>query len=101
MPPPNRRNPQAVARLLDHNFPVSRFLSAEGAERLNSRLAELSIAGGAVYVTLVAAAVPNTDHCITLATRDARAAETGMRAALGNAQLEVSIILNEDVYHPD
>jgi predicted nucleic acid-binding protein len=100
MPPPNRRTPQAVARLLAHNFPAPRFLSAEGAERLNSRLAELGIAGGAVYDALVAAAA--AEHGITLATRDARAAETyraleadfelivggtGMRAAPGNAQL--------------
>jgi len=28
MPPPNRRTPRAVARLLAHNFPGSRFLSA-------------------------------------------------------------------------
>ena len=29
MPPPNRRTPHAVARLLAHNFPGSRFLSAK------------------------------------------------------------------------
>jgi hypothetical protein len=31
LPPPNRRTPHAVARLLAHNFPGSRFLSAQGA----------------------------------------------------------------------
>jgi predicted nucleic acid-binding protein len=74
LPPPNRRTPHAVARLLAHNFPGSRFLSAQGAERLRSRLASLGIAGGAVYDALVAAAA--AEHGITLATRDRRAAET-------------------------
>jgi predicted nucleic acid-binding protein len=74
LPPPNRRTPQAIARLLAHNFPESRFLSAQGAELLHGRLAELGIAGGAVYDALVAAAA--AEHGITLATRDGRAAET-------------------------
>lgn len=74
MPPPNRRTPHAVARLLAHNFPGSRFLSAEGTEQLHARLAELGIAGGAVYDALVAATA--AEHGITLATRDRRAADT-------------------------
>jgi predicted nucleic acid-binding protein len=74
LPPPNRRTPAAVAQLLAHNFPGSRFLSAEGAQRLHSRLASLGIAGGAVYDALVAATA--AEHGITLATRDRRAAET-------------------------
>lgn len=74
LPPPNRRTPRAVARLLAHNFPGSRFLSAQGAERLHTRLASLGIAGGTVYDALVAAAA--AEHGITLATRDRRAAET-------------------------
>lgn len=74
LPPPNRRTPAAVGRLLAHNFPGSRFLSAQGARRLHSRLASLGIAGGAVYDALVAAAA--AEHGITLATRDRRAAET-------------------------
>ncbi len=74
LPPPNRRTPHAVARLLAHNFPGSRFLSAQGANRLHVRLASLGIAGGAVYDALVAAAA--AEHGITLATRDRRAAET-------------------------
>lgn len=73
LPPPNRRTPRAVARLLAHNFPGSRFLSAQSAERLHARLAPLGIAGGAVYDALVAAAA--AEHGITLATRDRRAAE--------------------------
>jgi predicted nucleic acid-binding protein len=74
LPPPNRRTPRAVARLLTHNFPGSRFLSAQGAEQLHGRLAALGIAGGAVYDALVAATA--AEHEITLATRDRRAAET-------------------------
>jgi predicted nucleic acid-binding protein len=73
LPPPNRRAPSAVARLLMHNFPGSRFLSAQGAERLHAGLAARGIAGGAVYDALVAAAA--AEHGITLATRDRRAAE--------------------------
>jgi predicted nucleic acid-binding protein len=74
LPPPNRRTPDAVARLLAHNFPSSRFLSAEGTRLLHSRLASLGMAGGAVYDALVAATA--AEHAITLATRDRRAAET-------------------------
>ncbi|HXS62911.1 MAG TPA: type II toxin-antitoxin system VapC family toxin [Streptosporangiaceae bacterium] len=74
LPPPGRRTPRAVAQLLAHNFPSSRFLSAAGAQRLHSRLAQLGIAGGAVYDALVAATA--AEHGITLATRDRRAAET-------------------------
>ena len=74
LPPPNRRTPRAVARLLAQNFPGSRFLSAQGAEQLHARLAPLGIAGGAVYDALVAAAA--AEHGITLVTRDRRAAET-------------------------
>ena len=74
LPPPNRRTARAVARLLAHNFPGSRFLSAHGAELLHARLASLGIAGGAVYDALVAATA--AEHGIILATRDRRAAET-------------------------
>jgi predicted nucleic acid-binding protein len=74
LPPPSRRTPAAVAQLLAHNFPGSRFLSADGARRLHGRLAKLGIAGGAVYDALVGAAA--AEHGITLATRDRRAAGT-------------------------
>jgi predicted nucleic acid-binding protein len=74
LPPPNRRTPDAVARLIAHNFPGTRFLSVQGAERLHARLASLGIAGGAVYDALVAATA--AEHAITLATRDRRAADT-------------------------
>jgi predicted nucleic acid-binding protein len=74
LPPPSRRTAHAVGQLLAHNFPESRFLSAEGARRLHGRLASLGITGGTVYDALVAAAA--AEHGITLATRDRRAAET-------------------------
>jgi len=74
LPPPARRTPASVARLLAHNFPESRFLSVEGARQLHGRLASLGIAGGAVYDALVGATA--AEHAITLATRDRRAAET-------------------------
>src|SRR5260370_41040967 len=74
LPPPDRRTPHAVARLLAHNFPDSRFLSAQGAEQLHPRLAPLGIARGAVYDALVAATAAECG--IPLATRDRRAAET-------------------------
>src|SRR3954470_1777620 len=34
LPPPPRRTPAAVARLLAANFPVTRFLSADAADQL-------------------------------------------------------------------
>jgi predicted nucleic acid-binding protein len=74
LPMPSRRTPRAVARLLAHNFPGSRFLGAQAAEQLHARLAPLGIAGGAVYDALVAAAA--AENGITQATRDRRAAET-------------------------
>src|SRR5271154_4737651 len=74
LPPPDRRTPAAVARLLAHNFPGSRFPRAQDAPRLPARLAPLGTAGGAVYDPLVAATA--AEHGITLATRDRRAAET-------------------------
>lgn len=86
LPPPNRRKPSAVARLLAHNFPHSRFLSAQGTERLHAGLARLGIAGGAVYDALVAAAA--AEHGITLVTRDRRAAETYRALDIGFELIE-------------
>src|SRR5271156_6817436 len=63
LPPPSRRTPATVARLLAHDFPGSRFLSAQGAHNLHAQLAQLGIAGGAVYDALVAAAA--AEHGIT------------------------------------
>lgn len=74
LPPPARRTPAAIARLLSANFPHSRFLSADAAATLLDDLDALGIAGGAVYDALVGAAA--NEHRLTLATRDTHALET-------------------------
>ena len=77
LPPPARRSPGVVGRLITHNFPATRFLSDHAATELLARLGALGIAGGAVYDALVGAAA--VEHRLTLMTRDRRAAETYRR----------------------
>lgn len=74
LPPPARRTPATVARLLAASFPHTRFLAAEAAAALLADLAALGIAGGAVYDALVGACA--NEHRLPLATRDRRALET-------------------------
>jgi predicted nucleic acid-binding protein len=74
LPPPARRTPAAVARLLRADFPHSKFLGAKAAAALLSDLHALGIAGGAVYDALVGATA--NEYGLTLATRDRRALET-------------------------
>ena len=74
LPPPARRSPATVARLMVENFPANRFLSARQAADLVARLPDLGVAGGSVYDALVGAAA--VEHGIALASRDRRAAET-------------------------
>jgi predicted nucleic acid-binding protein len=74
LPPPARRTPAAVARLLAANFPHSKFLGARTAAALLEELHALGIAGGAVYDALVGAAA--NEHGVALATRDQRALDT-------------------------
>jgi predicted nucleic acid-binding protein len=74
LPPPLRRTPLAVQRILGRDFPASCFLSAEATRDLHGRLAGLGIAGGAIYDALVAAAA--VEHRLPLATLDRRAIET-------------------------
>jgi len=74
LPPPARRTPATVARLMATTFPHSRFLSQSAAQSLLAELGRLAIAGGAVYDALVGACA--IDHGIALATRDRRALET-------------------------
>ena len=74
LPPPARRTPAIVDRLLSGNFPFTRFLGTERAATLLSELTDLGIAGGAVYDALVGATA--IEHDLTLATRDRRAIET-------------------------
>jgi predicted nucleic acid-binding protein len=84
LPPPARRTPAAVVRLLSANFPHTRFLSAGGAAELLTRLHIAGVAGGAVYDALVGAAA--VEHGLRLATRDRRAVET-YRALEVNVEL--------------
>jgi predicted nucleic acid-binding protein len=74
LPPPARRTPAAVARLLAADFPHSRFLGEEAAAALLGELHTLGIAGGTVYDALVGATA--VEHGLRLATRDRRALET-------------------------
>ncbi|MGH8907847.1 MAG: type II toxin-antitoxin system VapC family toxin [Egibacteraceae bacterium] len=74
LPPPARRTPAAVSRLLTVNFPHSRFLSAERAAALLAELAGHTIAGGSVYDALVGATA--VEHGLTLVSRDRRALGT-------------------------
>ena len=74
LPPPARRTPPAVGRLLAVGFPHSRFLGAEKAAALLRELHLMGIAGGAVYDALVGATA--NEHDLALATRDQRALET-------------------------
>ncbi|MGO9490558.1 MAG: type II toxin-antitoxin system VapC family toxin [Solirubrobacteraceae bacterium] len=74
LPPPARRTPAAVARVLASNFPHSCFLGADAAAELLAGLELAGIAGGAVYDALVGATA--VEHGLRLATRDRRALET-------------------------
>jgi predicted nucleic acid-binding protein len=74
LPPPARRTPRAVARLLAADFPLTRYLTPGAAEDLFGRLGPLGIAGGSVYDALVGAVA--AEHGITLVTRDRRALST-------------------------
>lgn len=71
LPPPARRSPTTVARLLSRGFPRSRFLSPGAAHGLLGQLAARGISGGSVYDALVGAAA--VEHDLALATRDRRA----------------------------
>jgi predicted nucleic acid-binding protein len=74
LPPPARRTPAAVSRLLAANFPHTRFLSDGRAAALLTSLAGNGLAGGAVYDALVGATA--VEHQLTLVTRDRRALDT-------------------------
>jgi len=71
LPPPARREPEVVDRILRAGFPASRFLGADDAAVLFRRLAALGIGGGDVYDALIGAVAAG--HDLSLATRDTRA----------------------------
>ncbi|GAB7143547.1 type II toxin-antitoxin system VapC family toxin [Mycobacterium riyadhense] len=73
LPPPARRTPATVAKLLAHTFPETRFLGAGAATSLLTELGTAAIAGGAVYDALVGATA--NEHRLRLVTRDRRALE--------------------------
>lgn len=74
LPAPHRQRPSTIATLLTEAFPGTRHLSARAALRVTIRLAELGIAGGAVYDGLVGATA--VEAGLPLATRDRRALAT-------------------------
>jgi predicted nucleic acid-binding protein len=74
LPPPARRSPATIGRLLGMSFPHSRYLGARAATSLLDELGRLGIAGGAVYDALVGACA--NEHERPLATADRRALET-------------------------
>ena len=74
LPAPARRTAVAASRLIEVNFPQSRFLSAEAAGELLATLAGAGIAGGSVHDALVGYAAKA--HGSVLATRDERARDT-------------------------
>lgn len=71
LPPPARRTPATVARLLERTFPETKYLGSATAASLLAKLGEAKIAGGAIYDALVGAAA--NEHGFTLVTRDRRA----------------------------
>jgi predicted nucleic acid-binding protein len=74
LPPPGRLTPRAAQRLIEVNFPHTRFLSSQGSAALLAHLSASGVSGGAVYDALVGAAA--AEHGLMLVSRDARAAGT-------------------------
>ncbi|MDR1806324.1 MAG: PIN domain-containing protein [Propionibacteriaceae bacterium] len=70
-PWPVRRAPAAVRRLIEVNFPETRFLEARDQAQLVADFASIGLIGGAVYDGLVAACA--RAHGLTLVTCDKRA----------------------------
>jgi predicted nucleic acid-binding protein len=74
LPPPARRTPAAVGRLLAFNFPATCFLDPKAAASLLERLPALHLPGGSVYDALVGATAAT--NRLVLATRNLRALPT-------------------------
>ena len=72
--PPDRLTPRAAQRLIEVNFPHTRFLSSKGSAALVATMSASGVSGGAVYDALVAAAA--VEHGLRLVSRDTRAAGT-------------------------
>jgi predicted nucleic acid-binding protein len=74
LPPPNRLSGADALRLIEENFPDSRFLSAQAAADALRRFVAKGVVGGAVWDGLVAATA--REHNLTLLTCDRRAQPT-------------------------
>ena len=70
LPPPARRSPADVARVLHHDFPATAPLSPDATKELIGLLPQRGIAGGAVYDALVGWAA--VTHDLPLLTLDRR-----------------------------
>lgn len=73
LPRADRPSAEQAARIIRHNFPESRMLSAERQESLLAYIADRRLVGGQVYDALVAAAAVEAD--LPLISRDQRAAQ--------------------------
>lgn len=76
LPLPQRLSPATALRLLEANFPDSRFVSTTTAELLRE-FAAAGLAGGSLYDGLVAAAA--RDHQLPLISCDRRAESTYLK----------------------
>ncbi len=79
LPPPQRRSSTDVSDALQRSFPETCWLPEDAMRQLAARIADLGIAGGAVYDALVGATA--LAHSMSLLTRDRRA--LGTYGALG------------------
>lgn len=75
-----RLTPADAARLMGERFGAPFMLGSDTTARLPGALAQLGIAGGAVYDALVALAA--LEHGVELGTRDARAKSTYERVGV-------------------
>lgn len=73
LPPPHRRPPDTIGRLIGDNFAHTVHLSPARAAQLLIDAPDLGVAGGAIYDALVGAAA--SEHRLPLATLDRRAAD--------------------------
>lgn len=73
LPQADRPSAEQAVRLIRHNFPESRMLSAERQQALLDYVADRRLVGGQVYDALVAAAAVEAD--LPLISRDQRAAQ--------------------------
>ncbi|HEU0191930.1 MAG TPA: type II toxin-antitoxin system VapC family toxin [Mycobacterium sp.] len=81
LPAPHRLTPAAALRLMETNFPESRFLSATDTKNLLREFADAGLTGGALYDGLVGAAARK--HGLPLITCDRRAEATYRRLGVG------------------